>query len=89
MQSRQAGAVGDQGSDMLLLYEPPAAHVAHIEGVYLLTGDLCVLNRQDPCLGDHVAQGRVPSLPELGATYTNNRYRPHILSLPLCLAYIA
>jgi hypothetical protein len=89
VQARQAGAVCDKRPDMFLLYESAAAHIAHIESVDLLTYDLGILNGQDSGFRDHVAQRDIPSLSELGATDTNNGYRPHILSLPLCLAYMA
>jgi hypothetical protein len=72
MQPGEACAVGDQSPDMLLLNKSPAAHIAHIEGIYLLTADLCIINGQDPCLSDHIAQRAVPSLPEPGAAHTND-----------------
>ena len=75
--------------DVLLLDEPAGAHVAYVKSVDLLAGDLGIPNGHHTGLSDHVAQRDIPSLSELGAAYTNYGYGSHILSLPLCLAYMA
>jgi len=89
MKPGQPGAVGDESPYVLLLYKTAAAHIAYIEGIDLLTTDLGIIYGQHTCLGDHIAQRDIPSLPEFGAAYTDYGYGSHTLSLPLCLAYMA
>jgi hypothetical protein len=89
MQARETSAVGDERPNVLLLDESSGTHVAHVESVDLLAGDLGILNGHHSGLSDHVAQRDIPSLSELGAAHTNYGYGSHILSLPLCLAYMA
>ncbi|VVB69407.1 Uncharacterised protein [uncultured archaeon] len=89
MHPGESSTIGDQCPDMLLLHKSPAAHVSREEGIDLLACDFGIFYGQYPGLADHVAQRNVPALSELGATHTDNGYRSHILSLPLCLAYMA
>ncbi len=53
-------------ADVLLLDEPPGGHVADVQRVDVLAGQVGVVDRRQAGLYADLAEGQVPQLAELG-----------------------